>query len=354
MNKVSIEQQLREAFEFQAHHCRNLDSPFMARLCDLLIEKFYAEPATKNLLSAWPKNLAFIDSAFVLRFAGALHSLVIKGVDQRLARAFPADDSVGNERLWDAIVNAVETHSDYIREFIQSPPQTNEVRRAASLLPGFLAVSHLTHLPLSLYEIGSSAGLNLHWDEFYYQFNNFAWGNPQSPVKIKSYWQGRPLKVNKVEVTSRSSCDISPLNVNAAEDEIRLLSYVWADQRERLERVRAAIQFAKEKNVQVDKEDALAWLKKSISATKNNTVRVVYHTIVWQYLTKATQQGIEKLLKKVGGKATVSSPLAWLRIEPDGEEPGARIALTLWPSGKTYYLGRADFHGRWVEWRGLE
>jgi hypothetical protein len=38
-------------------------------------------------------------------------------------------------------------------------------------------------------------------------------------------------------------------------------------------------------------------------------------------------------------------------MEADGStEPGAALTLTLWPGEKVIPLGRADFHGRWVDW----
>ena len=37
-------------------------------------------------------------------------------------------------------------------------------------------------------------------------------------------------------------------------------------------------------------------------------------------------------------------------MEADGLSPGAALTLTLWPGGETIPLGRADFHGRWVDW----
>jgi len=44
-----------------------------------------------------------------------------------------------------------------------------------------------------------------------------------------------------------------------------------------------------------------------------------------------------------------ATPLVRMAMEADGGD-GARLAMTRYPSGEVRVLGRADFHGRWVDW----
>jgi hypothetical protein len=40
-------------------------------------------------------------------------------------------------------------------------------------------------------------------------------------------------------------------------------------------------------------------------------------------------------------------------METDGDATGglgAAVTLRMWPGNITLMLGRADFHGRWIEW----
>lgn len=69
-------------------------------------------------------------------------------------------------------------------------------------------------------------------------------------------------------------------------------------------------------------------------------------------MTPAARARIETALAAAGARATAAAPLAWLRLEGDGTEPGAALTLTLWPGGATRLLARADYHGRWIDWRG--
>jgi hypothetical protein len=102
----------------------------------------------------------------------------------------------------------------------------------------------------------------------------------------------------------------------------------------------------------VDRADAADWLDRQFAAPHPaGVVRVLYHTIVWQYLPAEVQARIEALLHRLGAAATADRPLARVAFEQDGQPArGGRIDLTLWPEGRTVTLGRGDFHGRWAEW----
>ncbi|MBP7000005.1 DUF2332 family protein [Amaricoccus sp.] len=61
---------------------------------------------------------------------------------------------------------------------------------------------------------------------------------------------------------------------------------------------------------------------------------------------------IAATLAAAGARATLQAPIGWLRLEADDATPGAALTLALRPGGAPRRLARADFHGRWVDWRG--
>lgn len=94
--------------------------------------------------------------------------------------------------------------------------------------------------------------------------------------------------------------------------------------------------------------DAGDWLAEQLEAANPDHLSLVYHTIAWQYFPVETQQ---KCLSAIE-TASQSGPVTHLAMEPDEQlQAGAAVTLTLWPVGKKLTLGRADFHGRWVDWR---
>jgi hypothetical protein len=330
-----------------------MGSPFTARLCGLIAERLEPGGPVADRVLGWSGDPGGRADAVALRLAGALHGLVIEGRDSGLAAVYPPNDGeLTDDAFWSAVASALATHAPYVLRRLEGPPQTNEPQRSAALCPGFLTVAALTGLPLVTSELGASAGLNLSWDRFAYRFGAAAWGDPMSPVRIEPDWQGPPPPLPPARVTERAGVDRAPPDPSREEGRQRLLSFVWADQTARKARMAAAIEIANAGGIQVEKADAVDWLADRLATPRPGQAHVVYHSILWAYLLPEAQARAEASLEAAGDRTTADAPLAWLRMEGDGTEPGAAITLTLWPGGETRLLGRADYHGAWIRWQG--
>jgi hypothetical protein len=346
--------EVRQPFRDQAAYCGRLGSPFMQRLCSLFAERLAGSNAVFAHVLQWPGDPQPSHDSVPLRLCGALHWLVLAGKDAGLAQVYPPN-LASDEALWLAVEAAVQAHAAPIVTRLQSSPQTNEVRRSAVLLPGFLEIARrFPGRPLVASELGASAGLNMNWDRYRYRLGAFAWGDADASVVLTPEWRGADLSEQHAELTvaERAACDLNPLDGQSPDDRLRLLSYLWADQAERLTLTRAAMQTLDRHPVQVDRADAIAWLQRRLAVPRPDSVHVVYHSICWQYFSRDEQAAGETLLRTVGARATERAPVAWLRFEEDGAGPGAGLWLTTWPGGLDQNLARADHHGRWVHWRG--
>jgi hypothetical protein len=344
---------VRQAFLDQAKYCDALGSPFTARLCRLHAERLEPGNAIADLTLDWPGNPSSSADSVPLRIAGSLHALVLEGKDSLLSIAYPPDQ-VDDDALWAAVIHAFTTHADFIAERMKSAPQTNEVRRSGALLPGFLTLGARFGKPLVLSEVGASAGLNLQWDRYRYKLGDSSWGNPDSPVVIGPEWRGNPAPQSDLVVQDRAGCDLNPVDAANPEHRTRMLSYIWADQSDRLARTRAALDLAAGYGLHVEKSDAIDWLKQRLASPFIGATHVIFNTIAWQYLPKPLQEEGETLIAEAGSRATLDAPLARLQLEGDGKPDGASLTLQIWPTGEKQEVGRADFHGRWVSWRGWE
>ncbi len=310
------------------------------------------------LADHWPKDTALaakcdtfvgdIDSkghSLPLRIAGGLHALALQGKDAGLTTVYPPNQT-SNEALLEATLKALHTHGAFLTDWITHAPQTNEVRRSAVLIATAHLLADRFGLPIKLSELGASAGLNLMFDQFHLAIGE-GYG-PQSTVTLSPKWSGPFPPRTELTVSNRRGVDLNPLNSADPEDALRLQSYLWADQEERLHRTQAAIAL---NTAELDQDDAITWLQGRISAPDANELHMVYSTVAWQYFPPDRQKHGTTLLETAGAQATENTPLAWLSYEADDNPHGAALTLRLWPGNHTLNLGRADFHGRWVDWQ---
>ncbi len=342
-----MSEDLPQTLRVQAEVCRRLGSPFTAALLDGLAERLRPGTPLTDRLFDWPGDPQA--DALALRLAGALHALVLQGRDPALSAQYPPA-AWQADRLGDAALEALARHAAFVDGWIDQPPQTNEVARSAMLLPGLVTVAAETGLPLSLLEIGSSAGLNLLPDRWRYRYGDREAGPDGAPFTLAPDASGTVPVDPFPRIASRAGCDRNPLDAASREDRLRLESYVWADQADRLARLRAALDAAAAAGLRVERADAAGWLATRLHEPPQGTARVVFHTIVWQYLADGTRRQIRETLEAAGERATAERPLAWLRLEPAGAGIPPDLTLTLWPGGAPRILAGGDWHGRSIDW----
>ena len=288
-----------------------------------------------------------------LQLMGAVHRLVLTGQAPALARYYPSAGGRANPRdAWPAFQETIEDRYEDLRELVRRPVQTNEVGRCRALVGGFLLTSRATGLPLRLLEIGASAGLNLRWDQYRYETTTASWGEPSSPVRlVDGFVAGEPPLDVAARVVMRRGCDLDPVDVHSEEGRLTLLSYVWADQLQRLVILRGALETARTVPATVEKADAPEWLARQLSDVMPGVATVVFHSIVLGYLSSAGREQVRETVEEAGARATQAAPLAWLSMEPrERRAPHAEVRLTLWPGGTERLLATARFHGQSVHW----
>jgi len=335
------------AFHRQATACCKLGSPFTYKLLTTLTEHLSASTMVGDRLLNWPGDP--IEDALALRVAGALHALVLTGAAPELAALYPPHQQTSDQNLGHVIAKILDQHDQDILQFIESPPQTNEVARSAALALGFITIAKRTSLPLALLEIGASAGLNLHWDSFHYDLGGQLIGNADSRPKLTPDWHGPPPPVADVIVKERRGCDLSPIDLRSQSETLRLRAYVWPDQADRRNRLDQALKTTQMSAVAIDEAKATDWTKKQLAHRRDGVATVVFHSIVWQYIPGDDRVELEAIILAAGQRAGRKAPFAWLRMEPKSPKAAA-LDLTLWPGGKTERLAEVDYHGRWIHW----
>ena len=383
----NLARHIEDSFLRQAKLCHQLEASWTANLLRLLVTHKDCRAVSLRIMRDW-RGDAF-DGALPLRLIGGLRYMALEHKNTPLARFFfdaTKKDSTKNMHAIQSaftVCHAMRQQEDFLRSFIKTPVQTNEVNRAAGLLGGFLTAIHHTNLPLRLREIGASAGLNLLWDKFLYDLSPYQWhaqpstpaaktqhGAPQKMVRVATRWQGPPAPfATKVKILDRKGCDISPLDITNTGDARRLMAYVWQDQKERQQRLKSAIDLAKAQQTPVLVEKVThtaSWILQQymepFSRENSNAsgqgaplekyLTVFYHSIVWPYFDKKTRHQVKAALRHIARKATVARPVAWLRLDTPRFQDLPKLQLTLWPGNKKMTLAHVHPHATHVRWTG--
>ena len=291
-----------------------------------------------------------------LRLLAALHELVLRGEAPELARHYPsAGGDAAPDGAWAAARRTLAEHEAVIRERATRTVQTNEPGRCVALYGGLLWLSERHRLPIRLLEIGASAGLNLHADRFEYVIGGRALGERGSPLSFHEPWDGAPVPdpvaaAARLRVAERAGCDRAPIDPASRDGRLELLSYIWPDEPERLERVAQAAEIAARHPVATEPHDAGPWLALRLADGRPDMLTVVWQSVVDQYLDDDERAAIRSAFECAGG-----APVAWLTLEPPKAGSG-RFELRCRErpegdgSGSARLLARAGYHGPPVVW----
>ena len=342
-----------DLFRRQAQACANLGSPMYADLLARLADDLEAGGVTAGVVAGHEEDPG--PSALGLRLMGSVHRLVLQRRAGELATYYP---SVGGtwepEGGWAALGRLLAEEPDAVREWLDRPPQTNEVGRSGALMGGLLHIGESFDHPVRLFEIGSSGGLNLLADRFaYVDEAGTTYGDAGSAVRLDGAWRGRTLTPwPDLEIVERVGSDVMPVDATTTEGRLTLTAYVWPDQSHRHERLRGALDLAQRVPLEVRREDAVSFVHGI--ALEPGATTVLWHSVMWQYLSADEQAAVTARVASLGEQATAEAPFAHLFLEPTRRTPDSPhdflVVLELWPTGERRILGDSAGHGMPTTW----
>lgn len=285
----------------------------------------------------------------------AVHYLLLRGAYHPLSEYYR---SVGGTRAPDS--SAFEAFRDFCRRHSaaigrlvrERRVQTNEVQRSASLLPGFQVVFSRTARPLALIEVGASAGLNLNFDLYEYDFGPAGRIGSPGEVKLRPDVRGElapPLGGGGrfPEIAFRAGIDLRPVDIRDPDQTLWLEALVWPDQTWRRDLLRSAIRVSKGRPPRLVAGDVLDALPALLDAVPAEAALVVYHTYAIYQLSSAGRRRFTDLL----AVESVRRDVFRLAIEWY-ESSRPLLELTAWRAGErtTTILAACGEHGQWIQW----
>ncbi len=237
--------------------------------------------------------------------------------------------------------------------------QTNEVGRSAALLLCLASVADRTGRPLALLEVGASAGLNLGFDRYRYQFgDSVSVGPSDAGVVLRPRIQGRKVpSVSMPSVVWRRGLDRSPVDVTDDEAVRWLRACIWPEQRWRQELFDHAVAETRRHPPEIVPGDAVADLAAAVAGAPIDAALCVLHTAVLPYLPD------RRAFMAALADVAAHRPVWWVSGEAAGLVPGLpepptpteglAFVFGVVPVGvddAAHLIARAGPHGAWLEW----
>jgi hypothetical protein len=313
----------------------------------------------------------------------AVHFLLLSGVDHPLAAYY---DTVAEVRgaAFDpptkdvtAVFTAFcEEHRRELERVIATRnTQTNEVGRCSALLPGLCHIASHYHwkVPLSLLDLGTSAGLNLLFDDYAYTYRSASddddvllAGSTGSGVSIECSARDDVSSLPELRrptMAERVGLDLSPLDPSSDDAVLWLLACQWPDNPSRFGRLRGALSNARasENPPRLEQGDMISDLPRVVASISDTTPLVVFHSWVAAYLDEDQQGTLAAEIRTLGA----ARPVHHLYCETPFETPGlptpplpvpregpdmATALVHIGPEGEPQRLADTHPHGYWIRW----
>lgn len=282
---------------------------------------------------------------------GAVHYLLLKGIDHPLAAYYPSVTEQPKpfaESFADFESFCQTYEANLIQLLAQRLVQTNEVRRCTYLYPVFGQIHQQTNRPLALLEIGTSAGLQLLFDQYAYDYGTGETvGNPATRLHLTSVIEGTgtpTLPKTPPPVTMRTGLDLNIVDLTDADEQLWLKALIWTEHRERLEMFEAAARYVDESALELVEGDGIQLLKRYATQTPDDSILCIFHTHVANQMPLAVKKELLQVVEEIGQTRNlyhlynnIEDRYLHLDVYIDGVLTEQTIAET-------------DGHGRWFKW----
>ena len=229
--------------------------------------------------------------------------------------------------------------------------QTNEVRRSIALMPAFAWVSQQAKKPLALLEVGASAGLNLLFDKYHYEYGEDAIAGPleSKPTLAADLRSGLLPPIDPLpRVIWRRGIDLHPVVVTDPDAVRWARALLWPEQLGRIRRFEAAVEIARSDPPDLVAGDAVKILAGVAAAAPPDAALVVFHSYVLNQFSSAASHRLEQVISGL----SMTRPVHRIGIDMVTRHQAPEIRHTIYSAGKTTerVLGFTHHHGEWLEW----
>lgn len=200
------------------------NSPLYEYWCEQIITNETLLNLIKHIPLAQPKPNLFFGSVQYLA----------KKKEAPLKQVFENPFEINFEESFQLLINFCTQYKDELIQLFQTKlVQTNEVQRASYLYPIFSEIAQEVNKPLTLIEIGTSAGLLLNLDGYHYEINqlpSISYGDENSDLTLFAKNLGEPLPLfKKPSIEHRIGIDLNIIDLENEDQYLWLKSLIWPE-----------------------------------------------------------------------------------------------------------------------------
>lgn len=289
---------------------------------------------------------------------GAIHHILRCGVQDPLATYFTGHEPLDEGHARDLLVDFCRRHAGQITQIISTRSvQTNEINRSAVLLPAFATLQQqLDDRPILIVDVGASAGLNLLWNRFTYNYSGHQLclpaSDPATVLSCEIKGATPPLSLDVTRFVAPVGIELNPVDVTDPEATEWLVSLTWPEQTARMRTLNSALTLAAQNPPTI-----LA------GRAEDHLANVVAETPPGQHLCFVFSWSIYQIFGSPRGRERLAGTLTELsEIRPLHEisighfgHDTPRMIMASYDGGvsRSDVMAHCDVYGTWLDWKAL-
>jgi hypothetical protein len=253
-----------------------------------------------------------------------------------------------------AVVAVLNGEPELVRSELHRSTQTNEPGRSAVFQSVVALIAQRGHSAINLVDVGTSAGINLHFDQFPVREEDD--GNPLTLICRDETPVDRSLPLP--EILSRVGIDPSPLDLSLDDDRQWLQACLWPEEPRRMDRLDAIIEHRPSwPPTSVLRGTAAQRLGDAMALGEPSATTIVINSYVAAYFSEDDQLAYYADMVE----RCAHGDVAWISLESpymvnwptssrssDGAKTGATQVLVTLPGGAPRDWGWCHHHGLWT------
>jgi hypothetical protein len=292
-------------------------------------------------------------------FFGAIHQLLLRGVEHPLRRYFPSiagASALPAGEAGPALLVFCRQYRRQLAEVISTRlVQTNDVQRSLALRVGLSLIGCRVREPVHVVEVGASAGLNLRFDRYGYRVSGRQFGDQHSAVQVVAEQVG-PKAVPDLDrippIATIRGVDLNPLDVTDPDACSWLEALVWPENDRQRRLLDAAIELVRTDPPAVVAGDAVDVLPRLSGELPTGQPRVTFQIATRMHVPAERRETFDDATASLGDTGPLWA--VWVDHLPDPDprpnpvrQGGALFLRT--PAGEQTMLAVVDGHLNWIE-----